>query len=65
MHDVIGSFLDPADVCRLSLGSRWCLKTFVEEGVTFVRLNSGRVVDVLEGPVAMFLAAYLRRRRRL
>jgi len=64
-HEVIGSFLDAADVCRLSLASRWCLETLVEEGVSVVTLNTGRHVDALEGPVAMFLAAYLRRRRRL
>jgi hypothetical protein len=33
--------------------------------VSVVTLNTGRHVDALEGPVAMFLAAYLRRRRRL
>ena len=64
-HVVIGSFLHAADVCRLSLASRWCLETFVEEEVSVVTLNSGRDIGVLEGPVAHFLAAYLRRRRRL
>lgn len=33
--------------------------------MTVVTLNTGRDIGVVEGPVAMFLAAYLRRRRRL
>lgn len=33
--------------------------------MSVVTLNSGRDIGVLEGPNAMFLTAYLRRRRRL
>lgn len=37
----------------------------MEEGVSVVSLISGRDVGLMEGPVAMFLAGYLRRRHRL
>ena len=40
MHEIIGSFIRGKDVGNLSLGSRWCLKTFVEEGESNVTINS-------------------------
>ena len=65
LHKIIGSFVDGMDVNNLSLGSRWCLKTFVEEGVSTTTIYD---LDERETPGirgAHYLTAYLRRRRRL
>ena len=66
MHEIIGSFIHGKDVGNLSLGSRWCLKTFVEEGVSEVTIDSfPDKASMPEIHVAMYLAAFLRRRQRL
>lgn len=65
-HGIIGSFVGGRDVGNLSLASRWCLETFVEQGVSTVTINA--FPDEATMPkrhCAMYLAAFLRRRQRL
>lgn len=58
--------MEPKEVGLLSLASRWCLETFVEEGESAVNLYFIPDKPALAvGPRAQFLAGFLRRRRRL
>lgn len=66
IHEIIGSFVDGKDMGYLSLGNRWCLKAFVEEGVTEVTINSAPDTALMpEEYGAMYLGAFLKRRKRL
>lgn len=66
VHEVVGSFVNGKDIGNLSLGSRWCLKTFVEEGESNVTIKSfPDKASMPEIHGAMYLAAFLRRRQRM